>query len=267
MAHHGVRVAEAGNAGAARLHCRSILSSRCLVSAVLSLDHLDAIRLAEIDKIVPFLPPGARVLDLGAGTGKQALELQRRGFDVTAIEIADSNYATQRVFPITDYDGRTIPLADASVDVVFSSNVLEHVADLVAYACRNSSRAGAGRQLSSRPSDPHMAALDHAGDPTSRRSRFRYPRCRSFFRRQRRAPPNCSDCGKPGTALPGIRSASAFPDGTASAATSSPSCGCSIPAGGGGISATTALPSSRTSRWDCSTPAKCCLGCAWACQA
>jgi ubiquinone/menaquinone biosynthesis C-methylase UbiE len=99
-------------------------------TAVLSLDHLDAIRLAEIDKIVPFLPPGARILDLGAGTGKQALELQRRGFDVTAIEIADSNYATQRVFPITDYDGWTIPLADASIDVVFSSNVLEHVADL-----------------------------------------------------------------------------------------------------------------------------------------
>lgn len=100
------------------------------VPAVLSLDHLDAIRLAEIDKIVPFLPPGARILDLGAGTGKQALELQRRGFEVTAIEIAESNYATQRVFPITDYDGRTIPLTDASVDVVFSSNVLEHVSDL-----------------------------------------------------------------------------------------------------------------------------------------
>ena len=99
-------------------------------AAVLSLDHLDAIRLAEIDKIVPFLPPGARVLDLGAGTGKQALELQRRGFEVTAIEIAGSNYAMNRVFPVTDYDGRTIPLADASIDVVFSSNVLEHVPDL-----------------------------------------------------------------------------------------------------------------------------------------
>src|SRR6478672_7072517 len=98
--------------------------------AVLSLDHLHAIRLAEIDKIVRFLPPGARVLDLGAGTGIQALELQRRGFEVTAIEIADSNYAAHRVFPIKDYDGRTIPLGDRSVDIVFSSNVLEHVEDL-----------------------------------------------------------------------------------------------------------------------------------------
>jgi len=33
------------------------------------------------------------------------------------------DYAAQRVFPIRDYDGRTIPLPDASVDVVFSSNV------------------------------------------------------------------------------------------------------------------------------------------------
>jgi ubiquinone/menaquinone biosynthesis C-methylase UbiE len=43
-----------------------------------SLDHLDAIRLAEIDKIASFLPAGARILEIGAGTGSQALELQRR---------------------------------------------------------------------------------------------------------------------------------------------------------------------------------------------
>ena len=97
---------------------------------MLSLEHLDAIRRAEIDKIASFLPPGARILEIGAGTGQQALALEQRGFDVTAIEVVNSNYATHRIFPIKDYDGRTISLPDRSVDVVFSPNVLEHVPDL-----------------------------------------------------------------------------------------------------------------------------------------
>ena len=94
-----------------------------------SLEHLDAIRVAEIDRVASFFPSSGHVLEIGAGTGKQALELQRRGFHVTAIEIPTSNYGTDRVYPIIDYDGATIPLPDASVDVVFSSNVLEHVPD------------------------------------------------------------------------------------------------------------------------------------------
>ena len=75
-------------------------------------------------------PSGARVLELGAGTGMQALELRRRGFNVTAIELANSSYAAHRVFPVVDYDGATIPLSDSSIDLVYSSNVLEHVPDL-----------------------------------------------------------------------------------------------------------------------------------------
>jgi SAM-dependent methyltransferase len=98
-----------------------------LASAVQSFDHLDAIRGAEIDRVAAYLPAGARILEIGAGTGQQALELERRGFDVTAIEVASSSYAAYRVFPIVDYDGRIIPLPDASVDLVFTSNVLEHV--------------------------------------------------------------------------------------------------------------------------------------------
>jgi SAM-dependent methyltransferase len=97
---------------------------------VLSLEYLDALRRAEIDRIIPLFPAGARILEIGAGTGTQALELQRRGLQVTAIELVGSNYAAHRVFPVTDYDGKTIPLPDASVDVAFSSNVLEHVPDL-----------------------------------------------------------------------------------------------------------------------------------------
>jgi SAM-dependent methyltransferase len=95
-----------------------------------SLDLLNRIRAAEIETIVAQFPAGARVLEIGAGTGRQALEVRRLGFDVEAIEIRDSNYNQDRLFPITDYDGRRIPFADASFDVVFSSNVLEHVRDL-----------------------------------------------------------------------------------------------------------------------------------------
>lgn len=95
-----------------------------------SLRHLDTLRIAEIDKVLPFFPPGATILEVGAGTGQQALELQQRGFDVTAIEVPASNYAANRVYPIVDYDGRHIPLPTGLFDVVFSSNVLEHVPDL-----------------------------------------------------------------------------------------------------------------------------------------
>jgi SAM-dependent methyltransferase len=96
-----------------------------------SLTHLNALRSVEIEKIAGQFPAGARILEVGAGTGQQALALSQRGFSVEAIEIPDSNYATTRVFGITDYDGRHIPFPDASFDIVFSSNVLEHVPDLV----------------------------------------------------------------------------------------------------------------------------------------
>jgi SAM-dependent methyltransferase len=97
---------------------------------VFSIEFLNELRARELERVIPHLRPGARVLEIGAGTGRQAQELRGRGFDVEAIEIPDSRYAADRAFPITDYDGRHIPFADGSFDIVFSSNVLEHVPDL-----------------------------------------------------------------------------------------------------------------------------------------
>lgn len=95
-----------------------------------NLDALEMMRTVEIDRIVAYFPPGARVLEIGAGTGQQAAAISRRGFSIEAIELPSSRYGAVRDFPITDYDGRHIPFPDASFDVVFSSNVLEHVPDL-----------------------------------------------------------------------------------------------------------------------------------------
>ncbi|HVR60875.1 MAG TPA: class I SAM-dependent methyltransferase, partial [Polyangia bacterium] len=93
-------------------------------------EFLNRIRTFETARIAAHLQPGARILEIGAGTGRQALDLAARGFSVDAIEIQASNYAGDRLFPITEYDGRHIPFPDATFDIVFSSNVLEHVTDL-----------------------------------------------------------------------------------------------------------------------------------------
>src|SRR5215212_7221523 len=84
----------------------------------------------EAEQLLPLLPPHARVLDFGAGTGQQAQLLSDHGFDVVAIDLPSSTYADHRLFPVIDYDGQHIPLADGSIDVIFSSNVLEHVEDI-----------------------------------------------------------------------------------------------------------------------------------------
>jgi 2-polyprenyl-3-methyl-5-hydroxy-6-metoxy-1,4-benzoquinol methylase len=93
----------------------------------LSMDHQRAIREYELRRVVPFLAQGARVLEVGAGAGWQAVRLKALGYDVEAVDIEDSNYRAQRVFPVRTYDGRHLPFDDGTFDCVFSSNVLEHV--------------------------------------------------------------------------------------------------------------------------------------------
>ena len=96
-----------------------------------NLEFLHVIREYEFARILPYLRSGARVLEIGGGTGYQARRLHEAGFNVTSIDVAHGTYASSELeFPVQPYDGRHFPFPDASFDIVFSSNVLEHIPDL-----------------------------------------------------------------------------------------------------------------------------------------
>jgi 2-polyprenyl-3-methyl-5-hydroxy-6-metoxy-1,4-benzoquinol methylase len=83
----------------------------------------------ELQVVLPWLPAGASILEIGAGAGWQARALAEHGFAVQAIDVdvAGAGYKERREWPVTLYDGIRIPFADRCFDCVFSSNVLEHV--------------------------------------------------------------------------------------------------------------------------------------------
>lgn len=93
---------------------------------------LSIIRKYEIDIAIQHFPPIAQgtscqVLELGAGTGQQAKYLSDKGYSVFAIDLPSSSYKDTRILKIKEYDGKNIPAENEQFDVVFSSNVLEHV--------------------------------------------------------------------------------------------------------------------------------------------
>jgi len=100
----------------------------------MSLKHLKAIRLDELNKVILELktekPSGSKLLEIGAGTGWQAKALTQQGYTVEAIDIKESNYSEERIWPVLDYDGKTIPFDDNSFDMIFTSNVLAHIPHL-----------------------------------------------------------------------------------------------------------------------------------------
>lgn len=95
--------------------------------------NLETIRQYELSRAIEFFPPKGSVLEIGAGTRWQAKILAERGFQVTAIDLPLSNYRNDRIWPVIDYNGCQLPFEDATFDVVFSSNVLEHIPHVRAF--------------------------------------------------------------------------------------------------------------------------------------
>jgi len=97
------------------------------------------------------LPAGGRVLDVGAGFGRHAFELARRGHRVVAVDyapgeveatrdtfeamIAAGEILTASVTGVLRGDAARLPFADGVFDAVITSEVLEHItADTAALA-------------------------------------------------------------------------------------------------------------------------------------
>jgi SAM-dependent methyltransferase len=95
-------------------------------------DHLEELRLAELEAVRPHLPrsKGLRILEIGAGNGWQASVLAGWGYEVNAIDVPERIRSARQYFPVRDYDGTNIPFAAEQFDIVFSSNVMEHVKQL-----------------------------------------------------------------------------------------------------------------------------------------
>ena len=72
---------------------------------------------------------GATVVDLGCGRGDSVEAFRRADPDVrwVGVEVGDSEYETRPDVELRIFDGVSLPFEDASVDVVFSKQVLEHV--------------------------------------------------------------------------------------------------------------------------------------------
>jgi 2-polyprenyl-6-hydroxyphenyl methylase/3-demethylubiquinone-9 3-methyltransferase len=82
--------------------------------------------------------PGQRVLDLGCGAGQFTAELARAGARAVGVDVAEAALRRARTahpeldFRLVAIDG-PLPLEDASFELVWGSEVIEHVADTAAW--------------------------------------------------------------------------------------------------------------------------------------
>ncbi|HJQ04929.1 MAG TPA: class I SAM-dependent methyltransferase [Nocardioides sp.] len=83
--------------------------------------------------------PAGRAVDVGCGMGGNTLVLRDLGWHAVGVEYtaAGAGIAASRGIPVVRGDGRRLPLADESVDLVMSTDAWEHIDDDVAVAAES----------------------------------------------------------------------------------------------------------------------------------
>src|SRR5579862_7982188 len=79
---------------------------------------------AVVFEIEGFLKGSKTIIDVGTGSGYIAFELQKRGYNVTPIDVTNISFIPE-IKPII-YDGRKLPFKDKSFDVCLLISVLHH---------------------------------------------------------------------------------------------------------------------------------------------
>lgn len=73
---------------------------------------------------------GKDLLEIGSGTGIQLAALSRVCRHAVGVDYEHGEYTEHRIASVVNYDGVNLPFESATYDVVYSSNVLEHVGHL-----------------------------------------------------------------------------------------------------------------------------------------
>src|SRR3954447_3226582 len=93
--------------------------------------------------LAELVPQGATIVDVGCGDGRIAALIREQRPDVE-VSGMDIGVRDKTMIPVQEFDGRSIPLADRSVDVVMLVDVLHHADEphaLLAEAARVADRA------------------------------------------------------------------------------------------------------------------------------
>jgi len=88
---------------------------------------LHFIRYQETIPVLKLLPDGSKILEIGGGDGYIASMFSKEGHDITSIDL---NPRFPSSFPVEKMSADHLIYPEQSFDVIFSSNVLEHIKDL-----------------------------------------------------------------------------------------------------------------------------------------